>query len=129
MHFFLKNKVKIFIDWLKTVRYEEESNVLQFFCDVRHKSAVLHAFKEVVKIAGWVIPKTQKMVLDASLINTRHYWVSIKDKVEQSRKKVVPSPKLRCSSYWKKNLSGHPRLRSLTLLFYTVQTPRIQLVK
>ena len=31
-----------------------------------------------------VIPKTQKMVLDATLINTQHYKVRIKDKVEQS---------------------------------------------
>ena len=29
-----------------------------------------------------VIPKTQKMVLDASLLNTQHYKVGIKDKVE-----------------------------------------------
>ena len=36
-------------------------------------------------IPGRVIPKTQKKVLDASLLNTRHYKVWIKDKVEQSR--------------------------------------------
>ena len=35
---------------------------------------------------GWVIPKTQKMVLDAALLNTQHYKVRIKDKVEQSKK-------------------------------------------
>ena len=29
-----------------------------------------------------VIPKTQKMVLDATLFNIHHYKVSIKDKVE-----------------------------------------------
>ena len=34
---------------------------------------------------GWVIPKTQKMVLDAALLNTQHYKVRIKGKVEQSR--------------------------------------------
>ena len=28
-------------------------------------------------ILGWVIPKTQKMVLDAYLINTQHYKVRI----------------------------------------------------
>ena len=32
-----------------------------------------------------VIPKTQKMVLDATLLNTQHYKVWIKGKVEQSR--------------------------------------------
>ena len=29
-----------------------------------------------------VIPKTQKMVFDVVLLNTQHYKVSIKDKVE-----------------------------------------------
>ena len=32
-----------------------------------------------------VIPKTQKMVLDAALLNIQHYKVRIKGKVEQSR--------------------------------------------
>ena len=36
-------------------------------------------------ISGRVIPKTQKMVLHASLLNTQHYKVRIKGKVEQSR--------------------------------------------
>ena len=36
-------------------------------------------------IPGRVIPKTQKMVLDAALLNTQHYKVRIKGKVEQSR--------------------------------------------
>ena len=36
-------------------------------------------------IPGWVIPKTQKMALDAALFNTQHYKVRIKGKVEQSR--------------------------------------------
>ena len=34
---------------------------------------------------GRVIPKTQKMVLDATLLNTQHYKVRIKGKGEQSR--------------------------------------------
>ena len=34
---------------------------------------------------GEVIPKTQKTVLEASLLNTQHYKVWIKGKVEQSR--------------------------------------------
>ena len=41
-------------------------------------------------IPGRVIPKTQKMVLDASLLNTQHYKVRIKSKVEQSREGVAP---------------------------------------
>ena len=35
-------------------------------------------------IPGRVIPKTQKMVLDADLLNTQHYKVRIKGKMEQS---------------------------------------------
>ena len=37
-------------------------------------------------ILGRVIPKTLKMVLDTSLLNTQHYKVHIKGKVEQFRK-------------------------------------------
>ena len=35
-------------------------------------------------ISGRVIPKTLKMVLDASLLNTQHYKVRIKGEVEKS---------------------------------------------
>ncbi len=35
-------------------------------------------------IPGRVIPKTPKMVLDATLLSTQHYKVRIKGKVEQS---------------------------------------------
>ena len=52
-------------------------------------------------IPGRVIPKTQKMVLDASLLNTQHYKVRIKGKVEQSREGVAPSATHWCSSYRK----------------------------
>ena len=40
-----------------------------------------------VQSPGWVIPKTQKMVLDSSLLNTQHCKVRIKGKVEQSRER------------------------------------------
>ena len=36
-------------------------------------------------IPGRVISKTQKMIPDAALLNTHHYRVHIKGKVEQSR--------------------------------------------
>ena len=55
-------------------------------------------------IPGRVIPKTQKMVLDASLLNTQHYKVRIKGKVKQSREGVAPSPTPWCSSYRKESL-------------------------
>ena len=53
---------------------------------------------------GRVIPKTQKTVLDAALLNTQHYKVLIKGKMEQSRKGVALSPTPRCSSYRKESL-------------------------
>ena len=43
-------------------------------------------------IPGQVIPKTQKMLLDASLLNTQHYRVRIKGKVEQSRERNSALP-------------------------------------
>ena len=43
-------------------------------------------------IPGRVIPKTQKMVLDASLLNTQHYKVRIKGKVEQYRERSSSLP-------------------------------------
>ena len=39
-----------------------------------------------------VIPKIQKMVLDASLLNTQHYKVRIKSKVDQSRERSIRLP-------------------------------------
>ena len=55
-------------------------------------------------IPGRVIPKTFKMVLDTSLLNTQQYKVRIKRKLEQSREKSSASPTARCSSYWKVSL-------------------------
>ena len=51
-------------------------------------------------ITGRVLPKTQKMVLDAALLNHQHYKVRFKGKVEQS---------------------GHPRLRLPTTTITLVQ--------
>ena len=43
-------------------------------------------------IPGRVIPKTLKMILDASLLNTHQYKVRIKGKVEQSRERSSTLP-------------------------------------
>ena len=43
-------------------------------------------------IPGHIIPKTLKMVLDTSLLNTQHYKVRIKGKVEQSRERSSALP-------------------------------------
>ena len=42
-------------------------------------------------LPGRVIPKTQKMVLDTSLLNTQRYKVRIKSKWNNLRKEVAPS--------------------------------------
>ena len=43
-------------------------------------------------IPGRVIPKTLKMELDTTLLNTQHYKVRFKGKVEQSREWSSASP-------------------------------------
>ena len=47
---------------------------------------------DLCSIPGRVIPKTQKMALDDSLLNTRHYKVWIKGKVEQSKERSSVLP-------------------------------------
>ena len=50
-------------------------------------------------IPGRVIPKTFKMVLDTSLLNTQQYKVRIKGSVEKSRERNSATPTPQCSSY------------------------------
>ena len=45
--------------------------------------------RDLGSIPDQVIPKTQKMVLYATLLNTQHYKVRIKSKVEQGKDDVV----------------------------------------
>ena len=55
----------------------------------------------------YISPKIQKMVLDASLLNTQHYkvWIkSIRVKWSNPGKGVEPSRTSHCSSYWKGSL-------------------------
>ena len=61
-------------------------------------------------IPGRVIPKTQKMVLDATLLNTQHYNIRIKVKWSNPGKGVIVALLIDYSCY--------PRLRSPTLLTY-----------
>ena len=51
-----------------------------------------NGLKDWGSIPGRVILKTQKMVLDVALLNTQHYKVQIKDKVEQSRERSSALP-------------------------------------
>ena len=47
---------------------------------------------DLCSISGRVIPKTQKMVLDVSLLNAQRFKVGIKGKVEQSRERSSTLP-------------------------------------
>ena len=67
-------------------------------------------------ILDQVIPKTQKMGLDTSLLNTQHYKVCIKGKVEQSRERSCTLPYILVLFLLKKDSSGHPRLQLPTYL-------------
>ena len=50
-------------------------------------SVFAYGLGERGSIPGRVIPKTQKMILDAAFFNAQHYKVQIKGKVEQSRER------------------------------------------
>ena len=64
--------------------------------------------RELGSIPGRVIPKTLKMVLDTSLLNTQQYKVCIKGKMEQSRERSNPphthTHTPQCRSYLKGSL-------------------------
>ena len=67
-----------------------------------------------VSIPGQVIPKTQKIVLDISLLNTQYYKVHIKGEVEQSKERSSVFPYTSILSLLKKRSL---QLQSPTLLF------------
>ena len=48
--------------------------------------------EDLGSIAGRVIPKSLKMVLDASLLKTQYYKVRIKGKMEKSRERSSALP-------------------------------------
>ena len=75
-----KNEVDVLIVRLSQMR------LLSFLPDIGLAVRVFaNGPGDLGSIPGRVIPKTQKMVLDASLLNTQHYKVRIKGKVEQSK--------------------------------------------
>ena len=69
-------------------------------------------------IPGQIIPKTQKIVLYAALLNTQHYDIRIKGKMEQSKEWSRALLFTSVKQLLKSKPSGHPRLRSPTLLIY-----------
>ena len=69
---------------------------LEFYCILPNIGQGVTVFAngpgDLGSIPSRVIPKTKKMVLDASLLNTQHYKVWIKGKVEQSRERSSAHP-------------------------------------
>ena len=55
-------------------------------------SVFAHGKEDLGSIPDQVIPNIQKMVLDASWLNTQHDKVRIKGKVEQSRERSSAFP-------------------------------------
>ena len=51
-----------------------------------------------------VMKQTQKMVLDASILNTQYYKIRIKGNLNNPGKGLLTSLTPRCSSYWKVSL-------------------------
>ena len=75
-------------------------------------------------ISGRVIPKTQKVVLDTSLLKTQHYKVRFKGKVEQSRERSSALPFPSVLKQLKRELYGSPRLKGDNFTFYPKTLPR-----
>ena len=76
---------EIFYIYLHDTKYSYQ---IQIICKNRDIGPAVRVFAngpgDLGSIPGRVIPKTLKMVLDTTLLNTQHYKVRFKGKVEQS---------------------------------------------
>ena len=63
-----------------------------YFSGIKWGRVFANGPRDLGSIPGRVISKTLKMVLDTSLLNTQHYKVRIKEKVEQSRERSSALP-------------------------------------
>ena len=75
---------------------------------------------------GRVIPKTQKMLLGAALLNTQHYKVQIKCKWSNPGKGVVPSPTPWCCSSIEKGAFGSCSTKVANFPFFTYNITKRQ---
>ena len=62
--------------------FSESSSLYFFFIMIR---VFANGLGDRGSIPDQVIPKTKRMVLDAGLLNTQHYKVRVKGKLDQSR--------------------------------------------
>ena len=83
MYRFSKNVLKFIPDWW--VQYDI------IIRSIPHIVIMIRVFTngmgDLGSIPGQVIPKIQKMVLDATWLNSQHYKVKIKGKMDQSRER------------------------------------------
>ena len=75
--------------------------------------------KTVVQSQVESYQRLKKMVLYISLLNTRHYKVRIKGKVEQSRERSSFHPYTSVLKLLKRGPSGHPELWLPIFLFFS----------
>ena len=74
--------------WNKYIwNYTNVCNIIVFDSDTSVGRVFANGREDLSSIQGRVIPKTLKMVLDTSLLNTQQYKVRIKGKVEQSKER------------------------------------------
>ena len=104
----LKNFLHILLQWFNDSSESEklliDFSFLNFWLDMIKKLSIRNwaiglinrvfgnGSGDLGSILGQVRPKTQKMVLDAALLNTQHYKVQIKGKVEQSQERSHALP-------------------------------------
>ena len=68
-------------------------------------------------VPGRVTPKTQKMVLDISLLNTQHYKKRIKGKVEQFRERTSALPYTSVALYYDRQLYFYEHMFVCTYIY------------
>ena len=80
--------------WLKYPKAHTHTHTHTYiYCPIGIMVRVFtNGLKDWDSIPGWVIPNTQKMVLDSTLLNTQHYKVWIKSKWKQSRERSSTLP-------------------------------------
>ena len=95
---------KIFVLRTATWSYNCLLKIFISYLKLAHQFVLANGSRNWGSISGWVIPKTQKMVLTASLLNPQPWSVPYNAKWSNPGKGVVPSPTPWCSSYLKGSL-------------------------
>ena len=90
IHIFWPTRSHMMVVFATKVKFRETSG---YHTAINLMSRVFtNGLEDMRLVQGWIIPKTQKMVLDATLLKTQHYKVRIKGKVEKSRESSSTLP-------------------------------------